>query len=88
MKSMLKEGKSTETGDDSGDVNADSGNYRKVFTIDRNERSRFCGIGVHDKPEWVFTVSRNMHGHHSRPPFAADSVGGEGGAQERTEILC
>ena len=64
---MLKEGNSIGFGNDSGVVNADSGivnsdsgNDRKVFTIDRNGCSRFSGIGVHDKPEWVFTVSRNM----------------------------
>ena len=64
---MLKEGESVTSGNDSGVVNADSGsvntdsgNCRKVFTIDRNERSRFSGICVHDKPEWVFTMSRSM----------------------------
>jgi len=52
---MLKEGKLIDSNGysgvvntDSGGVNGDSGNNRKVFTIERNECSRFCGIGVHD----------------------------------------
>ena len=45
----------------SGIVNSDSGNSQKVFTIKQNKCSRFFGIGVHDKPEWVFTGGRNMH---------------------------
>ena len=58
MKSMLKERALVLSGNDSGVmntysgfVNGDSGNSQKVFTIKRNECSRFCGIGVHDKPD-------------------------------------
>ena len=80
MKSMRKEGKSIIFGNnsgvvntDSGIVNGDSGNCRKVFTIDRNERSRFSGITVHDKPKWVFTMSRSTQQpqkHHDHQPDA------------------
>jgi len=33
---------------------------RKVFTMRRNQRSRSSGIGVHDPPESVFTIGRNL----------------------------
>jgi len=36
---------------DSGKVNSDSGNPEKVFTLNRNERSRSTRIGVHVEPE-------------------------------------
>jgi len=32
-------------------VNSDSGNPEKVFTLNRNERSRSTRIGVHVEPE-------------------------------------
>ncbi|MGD2137929.1 MAG: IS3 family transposase [Gammaproteobacteria bacterium] len=32
-------------------VNTDSGNFGKVFTLNRNDCSRSAGIGVHVKPE-------------------------------------
>ena len=46
---------------DSGIVNTDSGKSRKVFTLNRNGRSRSAGTGVHVEPEWVFMMGRNMH---------------------------
>jgi len=45
----------------SGMMNSDSGNPGKVFTLNRNERSRSTRIGVHVEPEWVFILGRNMH---------------------------
>ena len=51
---MLKKGDSVDSCDysgavntNSGSVNGDSGNDRKVFTIERNGCSRFSGEGVH-----------------------------------------
>jgi len=53
---------STEyTNNVSGSMNSNSGKTGKVFTLNRNERSRTTRIGVHIEPEWLFTLSRNMH---------------------------
>ena len=49
---------------DSGMMNSDSGNPEKVFTLNRNERSRSTRIGVHVEPEWVFILGRNMQLHN------------------------
>ena len=48
----------------SGMVNTQSGNWTKVFTMNRIECSRTIGLGVHDKPDWVFTMGRNMQPDH------------------------
>ncbi|MGB5179900.1 MAG: hypothetical protein WBP44_14370 [Gammaproteobacteria bacterium] len=34
-------------------MNSDSGNPGKVFTLNRNERSRSTGMGVHLGPEYA-----------------------------------
>ena len=44
----------------SGMVNTQSGNWVKVFTMNRIGCSRTIGLGVHDKADWVFTMGRNM----------------------------
>ena len=47
---------------DSGIVNSHSGKSGKVFTRNQNECSRSARTGVHNEPEWVFILGRNMHG--------------------------
>ena len=42
---------------DFGSVNSDFADGRKVFTMNRNERSRSSEMGVHDKTKSVFTIS-------------------------------
>ncbi len=32
-----------------------------MFRLNRNERSRWSGNGVHVEPESVFMIGRNMH---------------------------
>ena len=32
-----------------------------MFRLNRNERSRWSGNGVHVEPELVFMICRNMH---------------------------
>ncbi len=32
-----------------------------MFSLSRNERSRWSGNGVHVEPELVFMIGRNMH---------------------------
>jgi len=46
---------------DSGNVNTDSGKSAKVFTFNQKMCSRCIRTGVHVRPEWVFTMGRNMH---------------------------
>jgi hypothetical protein len=60
----------------SGMVNTQSGNWAKVFTMNRIGCSRTTGLGVHDKADWMFTMGRNMqsavklinrgHQHHKK----------------------
>ena len=45
----------------SGIVNSHSGKSGKVFTRNQNECSRSARTGVHNEPEWVFILGRNMH---------------------------
>ena len=45
---------------DSGIVNSHSGKSGKVFTRNQNECSRSARTGVHNEPEWVFILGRNM----------------------------
>jgi len=38
-------------------VNTQSGNWAKVFTMNRIGCSRTTGLGVHDKADWMFTFA-------------------------------
>ena len=66
-KTMRWEGFRLNVNTDSGMMNTDSGNAGKVFTLNRNERSRTTRLGVHVEPEWLFTLGRNMR----KRPFQA-----------------
>jgi len=53
-------GDSGNVNSDSGNVNTDSGKSAKVFTFNQKMCSRCIRTGVHVRPEWVFTMGRNM----------------------------
>ena len=67
---MRWEGFRLNVNTDSGMMNTDSGNAGKVFTLNRNERSRTTRLGVHVEPEWLFTLGRNMHEYEENMIFA------------------
>ncbi len=46
---------------DSGMLNTDSGNCRKVFSLNQNDCSRSTRIGVHVESDWVFRLGQKMH---------------------------
>jgi hypothetical protein len=50
-------------------VNTQSGNWAKVFTMNRIGCSRTTGLGVHDKADWMFTMGRNMHTPRYTSPY-------------------